>query len=272
MSVGRYRGYGSRARRFGLGACAAGLALAVAPAAASAEVSVSLSGPQGPILKGETAKYTATVTNDDPFVQPDLRLLLGSYRVGTDRPAPNPYTEFSSTPGSCAREDFPSKFGTYYSLNCGIGTLAPGASARVTATAQINESMRQWADVEPGDGRDELVTYVSAPPTIEGSTKLKLKGLPDGCASDAFKLKVKAKGAKKITGRVDGPRFADGKPATQFVEEGGSDKLKPAKKGKLKAKIAVDGLEPDLYYEIDLKAKYKHGPKQKTTILFQVCA
>ncbi len=275
MSIGWYRGYGSRARRFGLGACAVGVALAVAPAAASAELTVSMSGPHGPVPKGDTATYTATVTNtnDPSSLFPEehgVLLELSQLRVIGDRPVQNPYGKSSTTRGTCTPMDYPSKFGPYHALDCALGTLAPGATAKVTAGVQINESMRHSAYSVSNGAEDTVVTYVSAPPEISGSKKLKIKGLPDGCASQPFKLKVRAKGAKKLTGRIDGPRSADGKPVAFGI--GGSDKLKGGKGGKLKHRVATDELEPDLYYEIALKAKYKHGPKQKATALFQVCA
>jgi hypothetical protein len=244
--------------------------LAAIPAAAHAAVTVTMTGPEGPIPKGNTAEYTATVVNRSGFSEPGVSLVVGSYRAEGDRPVPNPYRAFSSTKGSCAREDFPSKFGTYYSLNCALGTLTPGATVRVTASVEINESMSQYADVEPGYGRDELITYVSAPPVIEGSSKIKVKGLPEGCASRPFTLKVKAKGAKKITGKIVGPRSADGKPVSFYDSD--TEKLDTVKGSKLKQRIEVDGLVPDYYYETSLAAKYKHGPKQKSTVLFQVCA
>ena len=247
--------------------CGVALAFALAPAAASADVTVSLSGPKGPLPKGTEADYTARVTNTSGVSESGLSLLIGSFRVEGDRPVPNPYSAFSS---NCSAENFPTGFGTYYSLSCALPTLGPGASTQVRTSAEINESMRQYADIDPGDERANLVTYVSAPPVVEGSKKVKLKGLPDGCASEDFKLKVKAKGAKKITGRIDGPRDADGKPAE--FGEGTSDKFKAAKSSKLKTRIAVADLVPDAYYEISVAAKYDGKPKQKSVALVQVCA
>lgn len=253
-----------------LAVCVFSAAFVLSPAVANAAPTVTLTGPKGPIPKGQTADYTATVANPSLFSEAGLALVLGSYRVEGDRPVPNPYSDYNSTSGTCAPEDFPSKFGTYYSLSCSLGTLAPGATARVTTTVEINESMRQYADVEPGDARGELITYVSAPPVIEGSSKIKVKGLPEGCASETFTLKVKAKGAKKITGRIDGPRSADGKPAP--FHDSDTEKLDNVKGSKLKQRIEIDGLVPDFYYEASLAAKYKRGPKQKSTVLFQACA
>jgi hypothetical protein len=241
----------------------------VAPATANAELAVSISGPQGPIPKGDAAEYTATVANSSGFSEPGVSLELSSYRLQSSRPVPNPFRDFSSTKGSCTPTDYPSKFGPYLTLSCAIGNLAPGASARVTASVEINESMELYASLGAYSPQDSVITYVNAPPEISGSTKLKLKGLPDGCAGESFTLKAKAKGAKKIVGRIDGPRTADGKPAP--LDESVSEKLKAARGSKLKRSVEVDGLAPAFFYEIVVSAKYRNGPKQQSTALFQVC-
>lgn len=179
---------------------------------------------------------------------------------------PNPYLAFAPT-DSCARDRWDTKFGTYYFLNCNL-PLAPNESVQVYSTVQINESMDHNAFVD-GAGSAVVTTLVDAPPVKSGSKKIKVKGLPDGCASSDFSLKAKARGAKKIVATLRGPLNADGKP-----EDGGfsdSRKLETAKGAKLKAPVDVGKLE-SAYYEIKLAAKYDGKPKQKASVLFQSCA
>jgi hypothetical protein len=258
-----------------LRACCAMVLAAVAvplvfpvPASAQgyAEFQVTMTGDPGPIPKGQSANYVTTVQNVGSE-SGNAELQLSSYRVDGERPVPNPYLDFSASTGSCERAQWDTKFGTYYFLNC-VLPLAPNQSAQVHSTVQINESMDHNSFVS-GGGSAEVTTLVNAPPVKSGSKKIKVKGLPDGCASGDFKLKAKARGAKKIVATLRGPLNADGKP-----EDGGfSDtrKLETAKGAKLKAPIDVGKLE-SAYYEIKLAAKYDGKPKQKASVLFQSCA
>jgi len=235
------------------------------------DLRVSMTGPAGPIPKGQAATYTTVVTNGGTAAATDSEsiLSLSSYRVGGERPVPNPYSSAESTQGTCVDSNFDSKFGTYYGKECSLGEIAPGASVTVTSVVEINESMDHNSFISNSEGGlAEVTTLVDSPPVTSGSNKIKLRGLPDACASEDFKLKAKAKGAKKVKATLRGPLNAEGKPL-----DGGFSRtrsLAKAKGAKLKASIEVAKLEA-AYYEVKLAAKYKSKSKQKSSVLFQAC-
>jgi hypothetical protein len=232
------------------------------------EFAVSLTGPAGPIPKGQTADYVTTVVNRGTG-SGVAELQHSSYKVDGDKPVPNPYIDFAVTGGSCARNQWDTKFGTYYYLDCTLGPLAPNEAAEVRSTVQINESMRHSAFVDFGDmGRDQVTTLVDAPPEISGSNKIKVSGLPNSCASSPFTLKATAKGAKKILATLRGPLNAEGKPPNGGFSN--TEGLGSSNGKTLKAKVDAGSLEP-AYYEIKLSAKYQTKPKQKSSVFFQVC-
>jgi hypothetical protein len=231
-----------------------------------AELETDLSGPPGPIPKGETATYRAMVTNVGTGAA-DAEATVGiyTYRVNGERPVQNPFRSVVQTgPGECRVELFPSSFGDYHSAVCPVAGLAPGASTEITAIAEVNESM----DVHADWTQQVVTTLVDAPPQVSGSSKIKLTGLPQACAAGDFTLKAKAKGAKKMTAALVGPLNQFGKPEAGDFSK--SRKLETAKGAKLKAPIDASGLQP-AFWEIKLAAKYDGKPKQKTSVLFQSC-
>lgn len=232
---------------------------------------VSMTGPAGPIPKGQAATYTAVVTNQGtgPATGEESSLSLSSYRVNGERPVPNPYLSVAPAQGSCELKKFPSRFGDYHSAECLLDTIPAGGSVEVTATVEINESMDHNAFVgfQQG-GRAHVTTLVDSPPEITGSNKIRLSGVPDSCATGDFTLKAKAKGAKKMSATLRGPLNASGRP-----EDGGfsdTKKLKTVQGDKLTARIKAGSLDP-AFYEVKLAAKYEDKPKQKAGILFQRC-
>jgi hypothetical protein len=253
-----------------LAAFAVAFLCAAAPASAGLgeegfpDLAVSLDGPPGPIPKGQTAEYTAIVTNagDGPAF-PEDEIGLYSYRVNGDRPVDNPFVSATvSTGAPCRIERFPSSFGDYHSAVCPVGGLGPGQTVQIVASAEVNESMDMTA------GADRVTTLVDAPPVVTGSTKIKLAGLPDSCAASSFTLKAKAKGAKKVVAAIVGPLNAEGKPpAGEFAK---NRKLGAAKGAKLKTEVDVADLDV-AFYEIKLAAKYDGKPKQTASVLFQRC-
>jgi hypothetical protein len=97
-------------------------------------------------------------------------------------------------------------------VHCVLGHLNPGESATVTAEVKVDETMNQIAGVgtesvggefrdanENNNGASDRLT-ASRPPRVSGSPKIKLPGLPTGCVSANFKLKVvpSVTGVKKI--------------------------------------------------------------------------
>jgi hypothetical protein len=235
-----------------------------------AETNVSVTGPAGPISKGEVATYTAVATNqgDGPEAE-DALLYLNSYRVDGDRPVPNPFQSVESARGGCAIRRTSSSFGDYHSATCSIANLAPGESLQVTARIEINESMDLYGSSDTlSSNTPDVTTFVDAPPEVSGSKKIKLRGLPPSCASKDFTLKASAKRAKKITAALIGPLNAEGKPPAG--ESSKSKNLVSANGAKLNAPVDVGKLGP-AYYEIKLAAKYEDRPKQNASVLFQRC-
>jgi hypothetical protein len=235
-----------------------------------AETDVSVTGPVGPVPKGQIATYTGAVTNqgDGPESEGSL-LYLNSYRVNGDRPVPNPFQSVESTRGGCEIRRTSSSFGDYHSATCSIANLAPGESLQVTARIEINESMDLYGSSDTlSSNTPDVTTLVDAPPEVSGSKKIKLRGLPPSCASKDFTLKASAKRAKKITAALIGPLNAEGKPPAG--ESSKSKHLASANGAKLKAPVDVGKLGP-AYYEIKLAAKYQDRPKQKASVLFQRC-
>jgi hypothetical protein len=230
-----------------------------------ADLEVSLSGPAGPIPKGQTADYTAVVTNvGDGAASPEETIGLYSYRAGGERPVQNPFRSVAQTSGGgCSIARTPSSFGDYHSATCSVGGLGPGQSTTIVATIEINESM----DLS-SIGNDVVTTLVDAPPEVSGSKQVKVGGLPRGCAASDFKLSARAKGAKKVTAALHGPLTVEGKPENSG--EGFAKKLATANGPKLTARVGAGDLPP-AYYGIKLAAKYEDRPKQKASVLFQAC-
>ena len=254
-----------------LAATLAVIAFGAAPSASAGfgdegfpDLQVSLDGPGGPIPKGQTAEYTAVVTNvGDGAAFPEDEVGLYSYRVGGERPVANPFVSATvSTGAPCRIERFPSSFGDYHSAVCSVGGLAPGDSIQIVARAEVNESMDMTA------GTDKVTTLVDAPPVVTGSEKIKVAGLPDSCAHSSFTLKAKAKGAKKVAASLVGPLNSEGKPPAGEVAK--NRRLGAAKGAKLKAEVDAGTLDP-AFYEIKLAAKYYGKPKQTASVLFQRC-
>jgi hypothetical protein len=91
---------------------------------------------------------------------------------------------------------------------------------RLAATVKVNESMNHFAALLPdaysggfNDGHNlnnEAVDRISAstPPTLSGSRKIKLRGIPTGCATGDFTLRAstKVRGVKKWPPSVVGLR------------------------------------------------------------------
>ena len=248
---------------------------AVAPGAHAgfgfADLRVSMTGPAGPLPKGEEATYTTTVTNQgDAASEPlDSVVHLSSYRADGERPVNNPYVSATPSQGSCTPSNFDSSFGTYYGQECSLGSIAPGASATVTSVVTLNEAMDHNSYVHGGTGGQATVTtLVDSPPTVTGSEKIKLSGLPDACASKDFTMKAKAGGAKKITVQQRGPLQSTGNPISGEFPK--NKKIAVEKGGKAKVPVDAGSLEPG-YWELKIVAKFDGKPKQTTLVLFQRC-
>jgi hypothetical protein len=103
----------------------------------------TVQSPLSPVAFGQVVTYTTTVTNTsgDTFPQQPafedqefLSMFISRYR--SDSPAPNSYVAVTPSQGTCTNEDTQPP-----SVDCTLGTLAPGASATYTSTVQAQVSM-----------------------------------------------------------------------------------------------------------------------------------
>jgi hypothetical protein len=239
------------------------VAMLALPAAASADVTVHLSQRDSadPVQPGALVTYTVSVRNvgSDP-TPPHFTVELAAFGIDSNKAVNNPYRSARSTKGTCEITNTdaadPGSYG-YKWVDCTIGVLAPGATATITAVVEMNESMDHDVGVLEGAEYTPLPrerTTVSTPATVRGSTKIKLKGLPQGCATGDFTLKAKAKpnDVKKMVAALEGK------------------KLEVVKDDKLKATVPATELEYG-FHDLKLSAKRESGAKLKTAVTFQRC-
>ena len=254
----------------------AGLA---APAAAEASNDLAISQvPSARVVDaGSLVTFKVTVTNQGTEEYEGVYVEISSLR-GHGQGANNPYKSFSSSQGSCKDVSGPAYGYYYYVLVCELGPLASGASAEMTAVAQVNESMNHSSTLLPNayeggfqdddDSDNQAVDRITAstPPIVSGSKKIKLTGLPTGCAAKDFTLRAvaKVKGVKKMAASL----------FLGFDEEGFGQEWRKVKKGnRLTAKVPVSRLVPErgAVYKLKVKAKRGRAGPLKVTVLFQLC-
>jgi hypothetical protein len=225
--------------------------------------------------KGGLVKFTTEVKNvgtvDNAAVFAELSSLAAH-----ERGADTPFQSFSTTQGSCADRSAPA-FGTVYNfIVCELGDLAPGASAQITAMVKVNQSADffsyllpnafegGYSDANNSNNLDAGRVTASRPPIITGSRKLKVTGLPKGCAQRDFTFRARAKvpGVKKMK-------------AVLFYWNGGDGVTwtRVANGNFLKAKVPVSRLSNELgkTYKLKIKAKRGGGKRLTQTIEFEPC-
>ena len=256
-----------------LAAAIAATALAV-PAAASAsfDIAVTQTESADPVDRGALVTYTVTMTNEGTETFDGVGLDLFSLTPGGAGAVPaNPYRSVSQSQGTCAI----SPAGEYQQVLCSLGSLAPGASAQVTAAVEAHESMDHVAgllrcdfgpescvatsDQDPFDDEVRERLTVIVPPRISGSPKVKLKGLPEGCVDGDVVIKVKAKGSKvkEIKAKLIGRNV--------------SERLGRSSGRKLKFTLPGSALEQARFYELNVNVTRKGGPGFKRTVELQAC-
>lgn len=228
------------------------------------------------VAKGSLVTFTVDVRNLGTVEDEAVFIELGSL-VDHGRAADTPYQSFTTSQGTCADRSSEAYGMIYHFIVCELGPLAPGASARITAVAQVNQSANFSAILLPNayeggylDGNNSnnaaggRVT-ASVPPTVVGSKKIKVSGLPAGCAAGDFTIHAVAK-AKKIK-----------KMIASFLTWNGSEgeSWKRTASGKrLSAKIPVSQLSNEFgrFYKLTIKAKIRGTSRfLKTTVTFQPC-
>lgn len=261
-------------------AAAVGAVLAVAlllPAAASASIDLSITQePSATVIPaGGLLNLKITVTNQGTEVDEAVYAEVSSLG-GHGRGADNPYQSFAASQGSC-RDNSGTAYGSFYNdIVCELGPLAPGASARITAVAKVDHSMNQFATLLPNpyeggyqdanNSDNEAIDRITAstPPVVSGSKKIKLRGLPRGCAPGDFTFTAVAKvdGVKKMKASV-----------FYFVEGDGQTWQKTASSNRLTGTVPVTRLSDELglSYKLVVKAKRGGGRHLTTTVTFQPC-
>jgi len=250
-----------------------------APAAAEAKIDLAISGTASAHLvsPGQTVSFEFTVANQGSETFPQTFVNLFSLR-GHGLGASNPYSSISASQGSCKEESGSAFNSYYYSVVCELGSLAPGASARIKAVVTVNESMNHIAALLPNaheggyqdddNSNNEVVDRigVSTPPAISGSKAIKLKGLPAGCVPGDFTLRAstKAAGVKKMSASMD----------LGFDQEGVGHFFQKVVRGKkLVAKVPGSQLAVELgkTYTLHIKAKKGGGRKLETVVELRPC-
>jgi hypothetical protein len=272
-----------RVRHFGVCVLLALAWLAIPPAAQAAgnDLGVTQTLSATKAKPGGTIKVTSTVTNlgtepvSEAFVE--LAVLKGKILVfGTK----DPYTSFSSSQGSCALN---SERGiTPQALVCSLGSLAPGQSAQIHASIRVRESAVQTTTLLPKPGENEYSDtakpndarnqpfYLNVPPTVSGSKRLKLIGLPKGCVTGNFTLTVRSKvpDAKKM--RVDADLGFDQNGHHLLFKKEVKGPAITMKVPASRAEFQIDeGAFPS--YTLIVKTKLGGGRALKTTIKFKRC-
>jgi hypothetical protein len=276
----RSKGGARRGRRRLGAALAVAFALLALPAAAQAttDLGITQTVSTNVVKPGGQIEVEVTVTNLGDVTSPanDVYAYLHSYRQYAQG-ADAPYRSFSNTNGSCFDDSGPAYGYIYHALNCSIGSLASGESARITAVVAVNESFRHFADLYADspdvDYYDEISSDNHAvdkiaqdvPPALTGSKKVVLKGLPQGCASGDFTLRATAKApkVKKMQASLYlGEKLGDGQ--TWRKTRHGSH---------LVVKVPVSQInDPVLNQVFKLKVTAKLGGKAlQRVVAFQLC-
>jgi hypothetical protein len=267
-----------RAIRIAVG-IGATLALLAAPAAAQAKIDLGLTVTPSAttVAPGQSVSFDVTVTNrgTEAFEAAYLNLFsLKGHGLG----ASNPYTSISTSQGTCTEESGSAFNSTYHSVVCELGSLAPGASARIKAAVTVNESMNHIVALLPNaheggyqdddNSNNEVVDRigVSAPPAIAGSKAIKLSGLPAGCVPGDFTLRAstKAPGVKKMSVSMD----------LGFDAEGVGGFFQKVVRGrKLVVKVPASRLAVELgkTYTLHVKAKKGGGRKLEAVVVLTPC-
>lgn len=253
------------------------LAAMALPAVAHASYDLAISQTQSATVidKGGLVTFTAEVKNKGTVDAENVYVELGSLG-GHGRGADDPYQSFSTSQGTCADRSGEA-FGTVYNLIiCELGPLAVGAGAKITAVVKANQSAHYSATLLPtpyeggyqdGDNSDNAAygrVTASTPPVVTGSKKIKITGLPKGCASGDFTLRAAANisGVKKMKASL-----------FYFVNGDGVTFQKAANGNHLTTKVPVSKLsnELGLFYKLVIKAKQGGGKHLTATVTFQPC-
>lgn len=259
------------------GACVA-LALPASAGAASIDLGISQQPSATIVNAGDTVTIKVTVSNAGGETYEQVFASLDSLK-SHGKGADDPYLSVSASQGSCKDTSGPA-YGYFYNvIVCELGALASGASAQITATVKINETAIHTASLLPNayeggfnddnNGNNQAYSRITAstPPTISGSKKIKLKGIPAGCVPGDFTLKASTKtpGVKKMSAKLDLGFDAEGE---------GHEWRKVVRGARLVAKVPVSQITADTFDAVyTLKVKAKRGARGplEAIVNFQLC-
>jgi hypothetical protein len=255
-------------------ACVWALWGAGAARAAVEDVAVSQSASSQVVKQGETVTITVTVENRGAVASPGIGVGMAGLGGG-DKVTNNPYESSSTTQGTCADV---SAHGVAQ-LFCKVGSVDPGASVRITAVVRMEETMNhsvalesefggEYADANTSDDGSFMKVAASVPPVVTGSKQIKLPGLPEGCVSGDFPLRVvvAAAGVKKISASL----------FLGFGPDGDGGEWQSTGHGpRMKTTVPASRVEPgstlDAVHKLKIKARLKGGIRLKRTVEFQLC-
>jgi hypothetical protein len=253
----------------------ASLALPAAAHAASFDLGISQTQSATVIDKGGLVTFTAEVKNKGTQSYEAVYMEMSSL-AGHGLGADDPYQSFSTSQGTCADKSAPAYGTVYHLIVCELGALAPGASAHITAVVKANQSANYFSYLLPtpyeggyqdGDNSDNVASgrvTASVPPVVTGSKKIKLSGLPKGCAAGDFTLRAVAKlaGVKKMKASL-----------FYMVNGDGHSWQKSATGDHLTATVPASLLsnELGLVYKLMVKAKQGGGKHVTATVTFEPC-
>jgi Domain of unknown function DUF11 len=244
------------------------------PAAAHAEGDVAIAQqPSAKLIEpGGTVTIDIAVTGQGSVSSSEGDVFVSMLSTsGHGQPADNPYQSIKTSQGTCQVTS-----AEYQSALCSLGAVPPGATVHVVAVIAVRQSMNHLAYVRsegyqeyPDDNRrnneSAVTVYADTPPSVTGSKKLVLKGLPDGCFSEDFSLLIVAKApdVKKVT------FFA--LPVDEFGN--GNGFTRKAKGSRLRVTVPVSKFVPSLgvKYDFKVKAKFRGRPPLKATVSFERC-
>ncbi len=248
-----------------------GFLLAPSGAAASLDLAVRHADSADPVLPGASITYTTTVTNQGTETFEGAGLDLFGLGVGNSKAVFNPYSAATPSQGECVIEPA----GDYQQALCSLGSLAPGASARVTSVVDANFSTDNVAgllrcdfgplscvatsDQDPVDDEDTERTTVIVAPSVSGSPKVRLKGLPEGCVAGDLVIRAKAKGPK-----VKGIK-------AKLIGRNLSERLGRSQRSKLTFTLPGSELEQARLYDLNVNVTRKAAPGLKRAVELQAC-
>ena len=242
-----------------------------ATAAASLDVAIAHTESADPVQKGTLVTYTTTVTNQGTETFEGTGLDLFGLGAGNSQAVPNPYRSATPSQGSCVIEPA----GEYQQALCDLGSIAPGASARVVSVVEANVSTdnvagllicdfgplscQAFSDADPSDDEAHERTTVIVPPVTRGLAEGEAQGPAHGCVAADTRLKAKA----KVEGEGD-----QGEADRQ-------ERLRAARAGRMatgsSSRPDADELEQARFYELNVNVTRKRGPGIKRSVELQVC-